>query len=78
MELSPKWAAWIAELREEAADPLHLIAVYKTDGGRPYPILPADVTSRTDEELVEFLIHKIEASRNPRAVTQPDCHKETI
>jgi hypothetical protein len=45
--------AWLAPLREWAADPSALVCLI--DGVRPLLVSPADVSSRTDDELLAFV-----------------------
>jgi hypothetical protein len=53
MGISPI-AAWLASLREWAADPGALIHTVQGKHGS-IALFPADVTSRTDDELLEFI-----------------------
>jgi hypothetical protein len=54
MGIPPNLVAWLADMHEWATDPLAPIYLIRTKTHN-IAIFPEDVTTRTDEQLLEFI-----------------------
>lgn len=56
--MSPDTAAWLANVRAEAAGPGALLVVVR-DGSRSVAIFPEDVVGKSDDELLAFIASRL-------------------
>jgi hypothetical protein len=57
--MSPETAAWLANVRAEAAAPGALLVVVR-DPSRSVAIFPQDIVGKSDAELAEFIFARLE------------------
>lgn len=62
--MSPETAAWLANLRAEAAAPGALLVA--VEGDPPVAIYPNDIVGKSDAELLAFVRERL-AEPSPRA-----------
>jgi hypothetical protein len=57
--MSPDTAAWLANVRAEAAAPGALLVVVR-DRSRSVAIFPEDIVGKPDDELAEFIVARLD------------------